>query len=137
MHYLSHLNSRVRSADTNYSSFGTMEHWDRIICFLSSITPGLLTAPFNTDLFLDIVLHRSDSQQAITANSTQMHQPQNDGYDGVKTVDFSSFTDDSDKQGVSDAILSSLKSLGFVCITNHGLPDEEVQNMFSWVLVSS
>lgn len=66
-----------------------------------------------------------------------MHQPQNDGYDGVKTVDFSSFTDDSDKQGVSDAILSSLKSLGFVCITNHGLPDEEVQNMFSWVLVSS
>ena len=61
-----------------------------------------------------------------------MHQPQGRESE-VKTVDFSAFTDNSNKQRVSDAILSSLKSIGFVYITNHGLPEEDVQNMFKWV----
>jgi len=61
-----------------------------------------------------------------------MQQPQNDG-SAVQTVDFSGFLDNSNKQHVSDAILSSFKSIGFVYLTNHGLPDEIVQNMFKWV----
>lgn len=51
---------------------------------------------------------------------------------GIKTVDFSSFIDNSDKQRVSNAILASLRSIGFVYITNHGLPEETVKNMFEW-----
>jgi hypothetical protein len=61
-----------------------------------------------------------------------MQQPQNDKH-AVKTVDFSSFVDGSAKQHVSDAMLSSLKSIGFVYLTNYGFPDETVQNMFNWV----
>jgi hypothetical protein len=63
-----------------------------------------------------------------------MQYPQNDEH-GIKTVDFSSFIDNSDKQHVSDAILSSLKSIGFVYITNHGLPEETVKTMFEWVRI--
>jgi hypothetical protein len=55
----------------------------------------------------------------------------------LNVVDFSSFTDSTDKQNVSNAILSSLQSIGFVCITNHGLPDESVQAMFEWVFFLS
>jgi isopenicillin N synthase-like dioxygenase len=62
-----------------------------------------------------------------------MQQPNNDEHE-VQLVDFSAFMDNSDKQTVSDAILSSFKSIGFVYITNHGMPDEIVQNMFKWVL---
>lgn len=61
------------------------------------------------------------------------YSPQANEERTIKIVDFSLFTDNSDKQRVSDAILSSLKSIGFVYITNHGLPDEDVQAMFKWV----
>jgi hypothetical protein len=63
-----------------------------------------------------------------------MQNPPNDEQ-GIKTVDFSSFIDYSDKQRVSDAILSSLKSIGFVYITNHGIPEGTVKNMFKWVRI--
>jgi hypothetical protein len=51
----------------------------------------------------------------------------------VKTVDFSPFIDGSAKQHVSNAMLSSLTSIGFVYLTNYGFPDETIQNMFNWV----
>lgn len=50
----------------------------------------------------------------------------------VKVVDFSPFLDGSDRQGVSDAILDSFKSTGFVYLVNHGLPQSKIDSMFSW-----
>ncbi|KAF8954069.1 thymine dioxygenase [Flammula alnicola] len=50
----------------------------------------------------------------------------------VKTVDFAPFLDGSDRQGVADAILESFKSIGFVYLTNHGLPQDKIASMFKW-----
>ncbi|KAF8200129.1 thymine dioxygenase [Pholiota molesta] len=50
----------------------------------------------------------------------------------VKVVDFGPFLDGSDRQGVADAVLESFKSIGFVYLANHGLPQEKVASMFEW-----
>ena len=51
----------------------------------------------------------------------------------VKVVDFAPFLDGSDRQGVSNAILDSFKTTGFVYLINHGLPQNKIDSMFSWV----
>ena len=51
----------------------------------------------------------------------------------VKLVDFAPFLDGSDRQGVSNAILDSFKTTGFVYLVNHGLPQSRIDSMFSWV----
>jgi hypothetical protein len=51
----------------------------------------------------------------------------------VKVVDFGPFLDGSDRQGVSDAILDSFKTIGFVYLVNHGLPQDMIDSMFFWV----
>ena len=51
----------------------------------------------------------------------------------VKVVDFAPFLDGSDKQGVSNAILDSFKTTGFVYLINHGLPQDMIDSMFFWV----
>ncbi|KAF8801747.1 thymine dioxygenase [Phlegmacium glaucopus] len=50
----------------------------------------------------------------------------------VKVVDFAPFLNGSDKQGVSNAILDSFKTIGFVYLVNHGLPQSKIDSMFSW-----
>ncbi|KAJ7875539.1 thymine dioxygenase, partial [Mycena olivaceomarginata] len=49
---------------------------------------------------------------------------------GVAVVDFSAFLDGSKKQGVADAIFSSFKDVGFVCLLNHGIPLEMIAKIF-------
>jgi isopenicillin N synthase-like dioxygenase len=51
----------------------------------------------------------------------------------VKVVDFAPFLDGSDRQGVSNAILDSFKTTGFVYLVNHGLPQNMIDSMFFWV----
>jgi isopenicillin N synthase-like dioxygenase len=51
----------------------------------------------------------------------------------VKVVDFAPFLDGSDRQGVSNAILDSFKTTGFVYLMNHGLPQNMIDSMFFWV----
>ena len=51
----------------------------------------------------------------------------------VKVVDFAPFLDGSDRKGVSNAILDSFKTTGFVYLMNHGLPQNKIDSMFSWV----
>lgn len=51
----------------------------------------------------------------------------------VPVIDFASFLNGSAKQSVADEILASFKSIGFVYIINHGMPLEEIQEMFNWV----
>ena len=51
----------------------------------------------------------------------------------VKVVDFAPFLDGSDRQGVSDAILDSFKTTGFVYLVSHGLPQDMIDSMFYWV----
>jgi isopenicillin N synthase-like dioxygenase len=53
----------------------------------------------------------------------------------VKTIDFSLFlSEDSDtKRSTANGILESFKTIGFVCLTNHGLPQSRVDEMFGWV----
>ena len=51
----------------------------------------------------------------------------------VKVVDFGPFLDGSDRQGVSNAILDSFKTTGFVYLINHGLPQNMIDSMFFWV----
>jgi len=50
----------------------------------------------------------------------------------VKVVDFAPFLDGSDRQGVSDAILDSFKTTGFVYLVSHGLPQDMIDSMFYW-----
>jgi isopenicillin N synthase-like dioxygenase len=52
---------------------------------------------------------------------------------GVAVVDFSAFLDGSNKQGVADAISSSFKDVGFVCLLNHGIPLEMIAKIFGAV----
>jgi isopenicillin N synthase-like dioxygenase len=51
----------------------------------------------------------------------------------VPVVDFNPFLDGSAKQQAADQLLSSFKSAGFVYLTNFGILDGEVQEMFDWV----
>ena len=51
----------------------------------------------------------------------------------VPVIDFSPFLDGSARQQAADQLLASFKSAGFVYLTNFGLPDGEVQEMFDWV----
>ena len=51
----------------------------------------------------------------------------------VKVVDFAPFLDGSDRQGVSNAILDSFKTTGFVYLMNHGLSQNMIDSMFFWV----
>lgn len=51
----------------------------------------------------------------------------------ISIVDFTPFLDESAKQQVADQLLASFKSAGFVYITNIGIPEEDVQEMFGWV----
>ena len=51
----------------------------------------------------------------------------------IQIVDFAPFLDGSAKQQAADQVLASFKSVGFVYLTNFGLSNEEVQEMFGWV----
>jgi len=51
----------------------------------------------------------------------------------IKVIDFSDFISGRDCKAVADALLDSFKTIGFVCIINHGLPQEKVNEMFNWV----
>jgi len=51
----------------------------------------------------------------------------------IQIVDFAPFLDGSAKQQAADQVLDSFKSVGFVYLTNFGLSNAEVQEMFDWV----
>jgi len=51
----------------------------------------------------------------------------------IQIVDFAPFLDGSAKQQAADQVLESFKSVGFVYLTNFGLSNAEVQEMFDWV----
>ncbi|RDB21864.1 hypothetical protein Hypma_011153 [Hypsizygus marmoreus] len=57
---------------------------------------------------------------------------QQQDHPSLPIIDFSAFLDGSGKQAVANAMLSSLQSIGFVYLTNHGLSDNDVQNIFNW-----
>jgi len=50
----------------------------------------------------------------------------------ITIVDFAPFLDGSAKKQVGDQLLASFKSAGFVYLTNFGLSEGEVQEMFDW-----
>ena len=52
---------------------------------------------------------------------------------GIPIVDFGAFIDGSKKQEVADAMLDSFKTYGFVYLKNHGLPQDKIDAMFTWV----
>ena len=54
---------------------------------------------------------------------------------GISTVDFAPFLNGSelDKKEVSNQILDSFKSTGFVHLINHGLSLDKVKGMFDMV----
>lgn len=52
---------------------------------------------------------------------------------GIPIIDFGQFIDGSKKQEVADAMLDSFKTYGFVYLKNHGLPQDKIDAMFSWV----
>lgn len=51
----------------------------------------------------------------------------------IQVVDFAAFLDGSAKQRAAEQILNSFKATGFVYLTNFGMSDEEVTQMFEWV----
>ncbi|PCH40084.1 thymine dioxygenase [Wolfiporia cocos MD-104 SS10] len=51
---------------------------------------------------------------------------------GIPIVDFQAFLDGSGKQEVADAVVETFKSVGFVYLVNHGLPQEKIDTMFEW-----
>ncbi|KAG6834886.1 hypothetical protein H0H93_006656 [Arthromyces matolae] len=52
--------------------------------------------------------------------------------DAIQVVDFSPFLNGTDKQATAESIFKSFKDTGFVYLVNHGLPNHEIENMFSW-----
>lgn len=52
----------------------------------------------------------------------------------VNVLDFGLFLDGSHKQEVAEAIISSFKKIGFVCLINHGLSKEKTEAMFDLVI---
>jgi len=53
----------------------------------------------------------------------------------IDVIDFAPFLDGSDKKNVANAILESLKSIGFVYLINHGLPTRKITKMFEVVRI--
>ncbi|KAF7791654.1 hypothetical protein EIP86_002676 [Pleurotus ostreatoroseus] len=51
---------------------------------------------------------------------------------GISVIDFGAFLDGSKKQAVADAMIASFKSIGFVYLVNHGLPQDKIRGMFEW-----
>jgi len=53
----------------------------------------------------------------------------------IEVIDFNDFLSggDTDRKAVANAFLESFKTIGFVCLTNHGLPQPKVNEMFNWV----
>lgn len=51
----------------------------------------------------------------------------------IPIVDFTPFLDGSAKQQAADQLLESFKSAGFVYLTNFGIPEGEVSEMFGWL----
>jgi hypothetical protein len=51
----------------------------------------------------------------------------------IPIIDFASFLDGSRKNDVGAAMLESFKTVGFVYIVNHGIPQDKVDNMFAFV----
>ena len=68
-----------------------------------------------------------------TTYSTTMDSVSLQNKSTVKVVDFAPFLDGSDRQSVSNAILDSFKTIGFVYLINHGLPQNKIDSMFFWV----
>jgi hypothetical protein len=68
-----------------------------------------------------------DHPSTIKLSNPAMSSPQ------IPIVNFTPFLDGSAKQQVADQLLASFKSAGFVYITNIGILEEEVQEMFDWV----
>lgn len=68
------------------------------------------------------------SESSMT-NSTTIESPRA----ALKVVDFKPFLDGHDKRGVGLAVLESLKTIGFVYLVNHGIPEENIAVMFDWV----
>ena len=54
---------------------------------------------------------------------------------GISVIDFGAFLDGSKKQAVADAMIASFKSIGFVYLVNHGLPQDKIRDMFEWASV--
>jgi len=54
-------------------------------------------------------------------------------HDIVKVVDFKPFMDGSNKQIVANALIESLKTIGFVYLVNHGLCQQRIDRMFEMV----
>ncbi|RXW17558.1 hypothetical protein EST38_g8297 [Candolleomyces aberdarensis] len=53
----------------------------------------------------------------------------------IRTLDFDNFLqiqNEELKRLTAKDILESFKTIGFVCLTNHGLPQEKVDKMFEW-----
>ena len=51
----------------------------------------------------------------------------------IDILDFEPFLDGTGKQAVADAILASFKKIGFVYLTNHGISQTKIDEMFAWV----
>ena len=54
---------------------------------------------------------------------------------GIPIISLASFIDGSNKQAVADAMLDSFKTIGFVYLIDHGLPQQKINSMFDWVRV--
>ena len=55
----------------------------------------------------------------------------------IQVVDFAAFLDGSAKKRAAEQMLDSFKTTGFVYLTNFGMSDEEVKQMFEWVSFGS
>lgn len=65
--------------------------------------------------------------------SSDRSDKEDGGYNVVKSVDFSLFLDGGNKEYVADALLESLRTIGFVFLVNHGLSQEKIDQMFELV----
>ncbi|KAJ7027178.1 thymine dioxygenase [Mycena alexandri] len=54
-------------------------------------------------------------------------------HSGIPMIDFSAFLDGSAKQEVGDKIVAAFKDIGFVYLTNHGIPSKDIAEMFALV----
>jgi len=50
----------------------------------------------------------------------------------VKTIDFAGFLNGENAKGIANDILESFKTIGFVCLTKHGLEQKKVDEIFEW-----
>lgn len=51
----------------------------------------------------------------------------------IDIIDLGPFLDGTEKQAVANAILNSFKKVGFVYLTNHGIPQTKIDQIFAWV----